>query len=114
MRDDIEEQYLREEWDKMAEYSNEVFPMDNKMLTIEEDLKLNPDDDEEGKDGVTKPSDELQDAKFDLISDDKNEKDGHLETGEENMFISDDENDEGLGRIDAEIARLREEIEDPD
>lgn len=101
----------------MAEYTNEVFPMDNKMLTLEEDFKLNPDVDDEGNviakagDGEEKPSDELQDAKFDLISD---EKDDHLETGEENIFISDDENDEGLSRIEAEIARLREEIEDPD
>ena len=111
---------MRQEWDKMAEYTNEVFPMDNKMLTLEEDFKLNPDVDDEGNviakagDGEEKPSDELQDAKFDLISDDKDEKDDLLETGEENIFISDDENDEGLSRIEAEIARLREEIEDPD
>ena len=47
-RDEIEEQYLRQEWDKMAEYTNEVFPMDNKMLTLEEDAILNPDVDDEG------------------------------------------------------------------
>ena len=37
-----------------------------------------------------------------------------METGDEPLFVSDDEDDEGLGRIEAEIARLREEIDDPD
>ena len=47
-REDIEEQFLRQEWDRMAEYTNDVFPIDDKMLTLEEDAIKNPEPDEEG------------------------------------------------------------------
>ena len=79
---------------------------DDRLETLQEMID-NRDDEDDDQD---KPDDELQDAKFELISKEK----GEFETGDEERFQYDDEGDEGLSRIEAEIERLKEELNEPD